>query len=338
MNIVERGILGVMCELLVQRYMRVYTGDMTYDNEFLRTYTQESRYHFTNHQGLLNLVFDLKLNRLITQPERWYKAFDEIKAKTKHIKTLKEQLLQITQPTYILDTAFDKVGIRYLLQQYFTNTANEGLDTRIYWNLALFQSALSGHYKMVSVMMYINSFNRDITNLHGNVKYYCHHYLINLIATHKISFQKEINVLKRVSDEQTLQQINPELLKAESKRERTYTYGIMGISDIVIEKRDDINHRAILHELKCISCSDTAKLKTWVFQAVLYGYLLKKLDRKSNNDIETICVVNLLSGYVWKFDMTQTRIKYRDTMEYIFREKKFPEKLITNFLDGTKDS
>lgn len=337
MNIVERGILGVMCELLVQRYMRVYTGNMIYDNEFLRNYIQESRYHFTNHQGLLNLVFDLKLNRLITQTERWYKTFEEIKNKTKHIKSLKEQLSLIKQPTYILDTAFEKIGIRHLLQEYFTSIPNDQVDTRIYWNLALFQSALSGHYKMVSVMMYINAFNRNISSLHGNVKYYCHNHLISLMSTHNIAFQKEINVLKRVSDEATLSQLNPELLKGESKRERTYTYGIMGVSDVVIEKRDDVNHTAILHELKCISCSDTAKLKTWVFQAVLYGYLLKKLDKRNNNNIETICIVNLLSGVMWKFDMTRTRIKYRDTMEYIFKEKQFPEVLIEKFLDGTRD-
>ena len=337
MNIVERGILGVMCELLVQRYMRVYTGNLNYDNEFLRTYIHESRYHFTNHQGLLNLVFDLKLNRLITQPERWYKTFDEIKAKTKHIKSLREQLSQIKQPTYVLDTAFDKVGIRCLLQHYFTSEPNESVKTHTFWNLALFQSALSGHYKMVSVMMYINAFNRDITNLHGNVKYYCHNYLINSMKTHKIAFQKEINVLKRVSDEATLLQLNPELLNGESKRERTYTYGIMGISDVVLEKRDDVNNTATLHELKCISCSDTAKLKTWVFQAVLYGYMLKKLDKRHNNNIETICIVNLLSGFVWRFDMTRIRIKYRDTMEYIFREKQFPEALIERFLDNSSN-
>lgn len=337
MNIIERGILGTMCELLVQRYMRMYTKNMSYDNKFLLNYwsndsEQNIGYYFSNHQGLLNLVFDSKLNNHIKNQKKWMQEFQIIKQKTKHIKVLREELAKITVPTYILDMAFNKIDIRNLLGLYFSNISNDKVQTNIYWNLALFYSALSGHYKMVSVMMYINSFNKNIGVLHENVKYYCHNYLINNMCNYNIEFQKEINVLKKINDPEMLAQINPDLLTKDDDKKKSYTYGIMGISDIVLENR--ANKKAILHELKCISCSDIAKVKTWIFQSVLYSYLLKKLNRKIQNDVESIVITNLLSGTVWKFDMTKIMIKYRDMITYIMKEKHFPQMLIDRFLSN----
>jgi hypothetical protein len=330
MNIVERAVLGTMCELLVQRYMRVYTKSMFYDNKFLLNYHTDSvKYYFSNNQGLLNLVFDTKINTFVKNQQRWYKEFEIIKQKTKHLKTLREDLANIKEPTYILDTSFQKIQLISLLKTYFSDIPNEQLPTSVYWNLALFYSALSGHYKMVSVMMYINSFNRCINALHSNVREYCHQYLLNKKGEYDIIFQKEINVLKKIKDPQVLSQINPEILNQDSKK-KDYTYGIMGISDIVLEKKDD--KTAILHELKCISCSDSAKVKTWIFQSVLYSYLLKKLNQKSQNNVKTIIIANLLSGTIWEFDMTKILIKYRDMITHIMREKKFPEFLIEEFL------
>jgi superfamily I DNA/RNA helicase len=334
MNIVERAVLGTMCELLVQRYMRVYTQNMYYDNKFLVNYNTDGvKYYFSNNQGLLNLVFDTKINSFIKNTPRWYKEFEIIKQKTKHLKTLREELSNIKEPCYILDASFQKIQITTLLKTYFSNVPNTQVPTSVYWNLALFYSALSGHYKMVSVMMYINSFNRCINVMHSNVSDYCHQYLLNKKAEYDIIFQKEINVLKKIKDPQVLSQINPEVLNQDSKK-KDYTYGIMGISDIVLEKKDD--KTAILHELKCISCSDSAKVKTWIFQSVLYGYLLKKLNQKSQNDVKKIIITNLLSGTIWEFDMTKILIKYRDMMMFIMREKKFPEFLIEEFLQSTR--
>jgi hypothetical protein len=169
--------------------------------------------------------------------------------------------------------------------------------------------------------------------MHSNVNDYCHQYLLNNKAEYDIIFQKEINVLKKIKDPQVLSQINPEVLNQDSKK-KDYTYGIMGISDIVLEKKSD--KTAILHELKCISCSDSAKVKTWIFQSGLYGYLLKKLNQKSQNDVKKIIITNLLSGTIWEFDMTKILIKYRDMMTFIMREKKFPEFLIEEFLQSTR--
>lgn len=321
MNIVERAILGTMAELLVQRYMHIYTKNKYYDNQFLVNYYNTSiPYHFTNNQGLLNLVFDTKLNTYINNPKRWYKEFEIIKHKTKHIKNLKNTMSSIKTPTYILDLSFEKVGIKDLLDTYFTSTPNENIQTKVFWNLALFYTALSGHYKMVSVMMYINCFNRNIQTLHHNVKCYCHNHIINNMSDHNITFQKEITILKKINDTNILTQINPELLTMEDKKKQ-YIYGMMGISDVVIEKKD--SKKAILHELKCISNSDAAKVKSWIFQSVLYGYLLKKLQTKSQNDIEKIVIINLLSGYTWTFDMTKITIKYRDMITYIMKENIF---------------
>jgi hypothetical protein len=77
--------------------------------------------------------------------------------------------------------------------------------------------------------------------------------------------------------------------------------------------------------------SDSAKVKTWIFQSILYSYLLKKLNRKSQNEVDKIIIVNLLSGYMWKFDMTKVTIKYRDMITYIMKEKQFPQLLIDQF-------
>jgi hypothetical protein len=153
------------------------------------------------------------------------------------------------------------------------------------------------------------------------------------MSKYHIEFQKEINVLKKINDPEMLSQINPDLLtKDNDDKKKSYTYGIMGISDIVLENKE--NKKAVLHELKCISCSDVAKVKTWIFQSVLYSYLLKKLHRKIQNDVESIVITNLLSGTVWKFDMTKIMIKYRDMITYIMKEKQFPQFLIDKFLSN----
>jgi hypothetical protein len=107
----------------------------------------------------------------------------------------------------------------------------------------------------------------------------------------------------------------------------------MGISDIVQENIHD--KTAILHEIKCISMSDAAKVKTWIFQSVLYSYLLKKLNKKIQNQVDKIIIVNLLSGYKWEFDMTKVTIKYRDMITYIMTQKQFPQILIDQFLEST---
>jgi hypothetical protein len=182
--------------------------------------------------------------------------------------------------------------------------------------------------------------------------------LINNISEFNISFGKEINVIKKVSDPNILSTINPELLKAQAKEEElenteeagngegkatkkkrksksikegTYRYGIMGISDIVLENK--LTKKSILHELKCISCSDIAKVKTWIFQSILYSYLLKKLNRKEQNDVDTIIITNILSGTMWRFDMTKINIKFRETITWIMKEKNFPQVLIDMFLE-----
>lgn len=334
MNIVERAILGTMAEMLVGRYVRLKTKNLSYDNKFLLNYlSDKSNYYFTNHQGLLNIVFDTKLNNWIKNPTRWHKEFAIVKAKTKHIKKLREDLAQITQPTYILDNAFERMNIRKLLAIYFSDVPNEEINTNIFWNISLFNCALSGYYKMVSVMMYVDCFNKDISVLCNNIKWYCHNYILNNLSSHNIIFQKEINILKKISDPEMLQHVNPQMLK-ESSEKKEYTYGIMGVSDIVLENKE--NKRAILHELKCISVSDSAKVKTWVFQSVLYSYLLKKLHRNAQNNVEEIVIINLLSGTVFKFDMSKILIKYREMITYIMREKHFPEMLIDNFLEKSE--
>jgi hypothetical protein len=353
MNIVERSILGIMCELVVQRYCRIRTNNWSYDNKFLLNYwnNKEQNYYFTNNQSLLNLAFDLKINNDVKSPEKWYPKFEIIKQKSKHIKILREDLSKITSPMYILDKIFEKINLQHLLSIYFSNIKNEEVKTYIFWNLALFFSALSGNYKMNSVMLYINSFNKDISQLHENTKHYCETYLLNQnLNTYSLTFQKEINVLKNIEDPKILSQINPDLLKQqvfktkmlknketkekelkEVKVKPKYTYGFMGISDIVQENIHD--KTAILHEIKCISMSDAAKVKTWIFQSILYTYLLKKLNRKIQNQVEKIIIVNLLSGYKWEFDMTKITIKYRDMITYIMKQKQFPDLLIDHFLE-----
>jgi hypothetical protein len=207
---------------------------------------------------------------------------------------------------------------------------------------------------MGSVMMYVNGFNKNISQLHKNVREFCDNHLINNESDHNISFGKEINVIKKVSDPDILSTINPELLKAQAKEEAeqrengegkeakkkrkskslkdgTYRYGIMGISDIVLENK--LTKKSILHELKCISCSDVAKVKTWIFQSILYSYLMRKLNRKDQNDVHTIIITNILSGTMWKFDMTKINIKFRETISWIMTEKKFPQVLIDMFLE-----
>jgi hypothetical protein len=332
-NIVERGVLGILCELLVQRYTRLITKSLDHDNKFLLNYHQNKsvKYYYTNNQSLLNLVFDSKINNWITNEKRWFQEFEMIKSKTKHIKTLREDLAKIKQPVYILDTVFQKMNIENLLKTYFSDIENEIIPTVVYWNLSLFFTALSGHYKISSVMMYVNSYNSNIKTLHENVRYYCNNYILSKLKDYKISFQKEINVIKRITDPEVLSTINVELLKDEDSKKKEYRYGIMGVSDIVQQKYD--SNDAILHEIKCISLSDPGKVKTWIFQSVLYTYLLKKLNTKIQNNVEKIIIVNLLSGTIWQFDMTKIMIKYRDMITFIMKEKHFPQVLIDEFLN-----
>jgi hypothetical protein len=335
-NIVERGILGILCELLVQRYMRVYTKNLYYDNAFLLMYHNKDteNYLFTNNQSLLNIVFDTKLNGLVKKSEKdWRKQFEIVKSKCKHIKSLREFLGSIKTPTYILDNTFQRMNIKSMLDIYFSSIANDKVNTKIFWNLALFYSALSGHYKMTSVMMYIDSFNANITNLHVNTKEYCHKYLIAKMAEYNISFQKEINVIRRISDPEILSVINPEILEKEDGQ-RFYKYGIMGISDVILNNKSC--DESVLHEIKCISSSDSGKVKTWIFQSVLYSYLLKKLSTKNQNNVKKIVIANLLSGTIWEFDMTKIAIKYKDMISYIMKEKHFPEQLIEMYLQNEK--
>ena len=331
MNIVERAVLGIMCELLVQRYTRIKTKNIEHDNKFLYNYYGRNiPFSFTNNQSLLNLVFDSKLNNLIHNEKKWHVEFTIVKQKCKHIKSLKEYLSQINTPTYILDKAFEKIDIQGLLTKYFSYLPNESIQTVVFWNLALFFCALSGHYKMVSVMMYINGYNSNIKTLHDNVKKYCDSYILSNLSEYNINFQKEINVIKRISDTETLSKINANLLQEEGKKKQ-YMYGIMGVSDVVLESKT--SNLAVLHEIKCISLSDAAKIKTWIFQSVMYTYLLKKVHRKIQNNVEKIVIVNLLSGMTWEFDMTKVMIKYRDMITYIMKEKQFPEMLIEQFLE-----
>lgn len=335
MNIVERSILGVMAEMLVQRYIRLKTNNMEYDNKFLINYHNNigTSYYYTNNQSLLNLVFDTKINNYLQTKniKKWNESFNMIKQRSKHLKECRNDLNNIKSPTYILDNTFEKMEIQKLLNIYFGNKQNEELPTQIFWNLALFQSALSGNYKLQSVMMYVNSFSQNISALHNNVKEYCNNYLLNKLKDYKLMFQKEINIIKRITDKETLQLINPELLiETNENKKQQFCYGMMGVSDIIQESRTDT--KSILHEIKCISVSDTAKLKTWIFQSILYGYLLKKLDRKNQNDIQKIMIINLLSGYIWIFDMEKIVIKYRDMINYIMKEKHFPQMLIDEFL------
>lgn len=363
MNIVERAVMGIMCELLVQRYIRMKTKNLAYDNAFLVSYYSKSNeIYYTNNQGLLNMVFDSKINSFVKNEKRWYAEFAKIKDRSKHLKTMKVELGKITRPTYILDSVFDKIGLEALLKTYFGFEFNDTISSSVFWNLALFHTALSGRFKMGSVMMYTNSFNKNISQLHRNVSEYCEKNLLNNIGEYDISFGKEINVIKKISDPEILSNINPELLKAQAKEEAeaqaaqteqtesneegkvkrkarkkksteaTYRYGIMGISDVVLESK--MSKKSILHELKCISCSDVAKVKTWVFQSILYSYLLRKLHKKAQNDVDTIIITNLLSGTVWTFDMTKIKIKFRDTITWIMKEKQFPQVLIDHFLEG----
>ena len=367
MNIVERAVLGTMCELLVQRYMRLHFKQLSYENKFLLNYkNSEHPFIYTNHVGLLNLVFDLKLNNYINNATVWHKNFAIIKQKTKHIKSLKELLLSVNKPHFILDNAFQKINLRGLLDEYFSFKPNNFVETKTFWNLSLFYTALSGHYKMVSVMMYINAFNKNIIGLHTNVKDYCEKYLIPNASTHSIEFQKEVRVLRIVKDPTLLQQINPELLKGgtnnnysylideqqnkenkeneekekckeedvkpKKEKKNQYTYGIVGYSDVVLENNE--TKKSILHELKCISCSDPAKVKSWIFQSMLYGYLLRKMNKKKQRDIDEIVITNLLSGTVWRFDMSKAMLKYRDAITFILKEKQFPQVLIDNFLNN----
>jgi thymidine kinase len=342
MNIVERAVLGVLGEMLVGRYMRVYTKNVHYDNAFLWSYygavgtvgdgsVGTGQFLYTNHQNLLNLVFDTKINSYVKDHARWWKEFTTIKTRTRHMKALRDLLGGVTRPVYILDNAFEKMNVKSLLDIYFSSKPNESIWTTTYWNLALFHCALSGHYKMTSVMMFINGYNGNLSPLHANVKTYCHTYLLNSLSTHKLSFQKQILVLKHISDPEVLATLNPDILEREEGK-RVYRYGFMGISDIVQERTDCDKRTATLHEIKCISSSDPAKVKTWIFQSVLYSYLLKKLSSKTQNDIERIVIVNLLSGYIWEFDMGKVTIRYRDMIEYIMQQKHFPQQLITDFL------
>ena len=360
MNIVERAVMGIMCELLVQRHMRIKTKTFSYDNAFLVNYYSNSHgIMFTNNQGLLNVVFDSKLNNYVKNEKRWFVEFSKIKENTKHLKWIKAELAKIKSPTYILDNVFDKIQLKTMLGTYFGNAPNESINSSVFWNLALFHTALSGHFKMGSVMMYVNGFNKNISQLHKNVEEFCDKFLINKQSEFNISFGKEINVIKKVSDPDILLTINPELLKAQAKeeaqgkeaavcgddekketkkkrkskslKEGTYRYGIMGISDIVLENK--LSKKSILHELKCISCSDIAKVKTWIFQSILYSYLLKKLNKKEQNDVDTIIITNILSGTMWRFDMTKINIKFRETITWIMKEKKFPQVLIDMFLE-----
>jgi hypothetical protein len=124
---------------------------------------------FTNNQGLLNVVFDSKLNNYVKNEKRWFAEFYKIKENTKHLKWIKAELAKITAPTYILDNVFDKIQLKDLLKSYFSNAPNETVSSGVFWNLALFHTALSGHFKMGSVMMYVNGFNKNISQLHKNV-------------------------------------------------------------------------------------------------------------------------------------------------------------------------
>lgn len=330
-NIVERAILGVLSETLVQRYMRLKTKKMEYDNAFLWSYYGSTGlgYFYTNNQSLLNVVFDLKLNSHVKNPQKWHAHFAIIQKKCKHLSHVRQALAGIKSPTYILDVAFQRMDIQGMLDTYFSFTPNEQIPTRILWNLALFFSALSGNYKMTSVMMYTDAFNKDLAPIHKNVKSYCHKYLLNS-TDYNLAFQKEITVVKKITDKETLKTLCPHVLEKEDGQQ-FYRYGIMGVSDIVQQRKDNSN--AILHEIKAISCSDPGKVKTWIFQSVLYTYLLKKLSRKTQNNVEKIVIVNLLSGTSWEFNMNEIAIKYRDMMTYILKEKRFPDELIEGFLE-----
>ncbi|NBU33966.1 DUF2075 domain-containing protein [bacterium] len=328
MSITERGIFGVLAELLVHRYTRITKGDNRYDNSFLVNYRNESIV-YTNNQTLLNMVFDTKLNSYVKRPKDYYKHFETIVKATRHIRHLQQLLESIKSPVVILDNAFQYVSIEKMLSIYFSSMPNEHVPSGVYWNLALFYSCLSGAFKASSLMNYIDAFNKPIPKLHQNVKLYCTQYLKDFNSVH---FQKEIIVIKGEPQAEP-PQAEPEPQAKRRSREKTdpkkYTYGFMGVSDIIVEQND----KFVLHELKCISNSDPAKLKTWIFQSILYVYLLKKIPKPM--DVSEIKIVNLLSGITWTINLRDLKIRYTDTIRYVMEKKGFSEQLINHFLGSS---
>lgn len=324
----KRCILGITAEILTQRYMRLKTGDIEMDHKILVSYRQKNGdvdYVYTNNQVLLDAVFDNKMNNFVDKPTFWAKGLNDVKKSVGHIKSVRDLLIRLDpeEPSYILDDIFNRVNLKATLKEYFTDKPNQSFPIEFFWNLALFVSALSGHYKIASNFVYYNAFHYKVPNLFKNVEIYCDKYLI---PAKKIIFQKKLDYLKRLSpNDDLLQQMNYKLCEDN----QVYSYGILGISDTIYQDDDE---NWILHEMKCISNSDESKRKLWFFQALVYLFLCKKLPKDQKIDIVKFSVVNVLSGRIFHYDISDGKISFKKMMTIIMQTKGFPQKLIDYYL------
>lgn len=319
----QRGIFGHLAELMFQHYVAIQRNDDKLESDVLKNYRDKSiPILYTHNQRILALVHEFKMNDAVKKRDFW---FDQkaMLMRTSKSRPIRDWIALIAKPTYIIDEAFKNTNLRETIDMYFSC---KNLTSTKWWDLAVFITSVSGDHRVISVNKMLGFFKGDLTILHENIAIFYDKYVLkHIVKDTKIKFQTDLLVKKKiVLDESLSNKLRDVGFPAEHE---TYQYGFYGISDMVIL---NANSNTLI-EIKAISESSGSKLKQWVFQCLIYVYLLKKLSGISISYIE---IVNLYSGRIWSIKIADIRIKYRDMIGSILRQRDFPEELIEYFLEN----
>jgi thymidine kinase len=332
LNPTERAIVGIAVELIIQHVAYHDTGGARLKIPLFETFIkQSSNFFYCDSQMVLGDVHEMHLNNRVGE-DIWFNLFQELRQKYDYISSLKEwfdSISKLKRPVYIISDAWKHTSfsIPDLLREYYTQKDITKLSFDKLWKLAVFYASLSGIYYVESIYTYINTKTQraiNPTNLYQNCKNYYQHFIK---GSQYVEFQKDIKKTKVIYPGEVLERLN--YLQNESQTK--YEYGILGICDAITCK----NGEWTLHEFKSSSRSDDSKRKVWLFQTLVYVYLLNKFDSKKGrkpDNLTKIHIANLTAGVLYTFDLTNKDISYKKLIASILKKKDFPDEMIDMYV------
>ncbi len=298
-------LLGIMCEILIQRQINRKVLFKT-----LKDNMDPNKNSYTNNECILSFMYDMhtkKSNSIdeCLKPYRQYLMTNPLIEK--EIKNLMKNNKKS------IHNIFRSASFIKDYEEFISEKENEKLSTGCIWNITLFFNHITQKIYRPAVNTFLGYFNENIKIIHDNIYKYLHGQLVN----HELQFEKELNFIGSCSKAEL----------EELQLENNHSVGLSGRCDILD------NSTKTLIEIKASKldyCSSQWKIQglCYVLMLNVLGYQIKKLS-----------IVNILSGTMWEWDVTGI-----DSLENVIETKisniykwhQIEEKIVINAIQKVK--
>lgn len=320
-------MIGIMGELLVYRQLCMSGMNELFLKKMFGCIVSSEGVLYTDDDRILNMICDYGLNQYVNRDTDVWRCLVQhmLEHHAKYLDTnpdVKEFITHLKQrktPAVVLSKVFSTKSFRQQLKVFLSKELNEKIPSRVFWNVTLCFNELNESIRRPMVLLLLNKFNEDITDLHDNVQSFCQHILSETTTQNRLQFQGCHKVIIRETDRSvladTLGFVDHEDLDAD-RFSKGYTYGLIGKSDLNVDN--------VVYEFKTSSKVDISR--EWIIQALAYccipyskpsaTSLPMVADDINNNNNNTegaigsnphaFVVVNLLTGTSYTYQLPET--------------------------------